>query len=100
MYRRCRDITDTLRDPNSIDLKNNSDYANIWITRKKCIGFGQFDQAICSDYAIRRITRSWLDDYVISTIPMQLSTGSEKNLLENDVFLMAACSSPVLFSLE
>ena len=31
--------------------KNNSDHAKIRIMQKKCIGFGQFDQKICSDYA-------------------------------------------------
>ena len=46
----------------------------IWITRKfeshgeKCIGFGQFDHKIRSDYAIIRITRSLL--YVIFVLQL------------------------------
>ena len=39
------------------DLKNNSVYAEIRLTSRKCIGFGQFDQKFCSDYAIIWITR-------------------------------------------
>ena len=31
--------------------KNISDYAKIRITWEKNIGFGEFDQKICSDYA-------------------------------------------------
>ena len=38
------------------NLKNNLDHAKIQITWKKCIAFGQFDQKICSHYAIIRIT--------------------------------------------